>query len=143
MPQLDISTYASQLFWLFVSLSILLGFMHWVIVPRYLKLTHEREKAMKENLRDAENAETEANHLENALVEMKEKAKRDTRKLIANERHALSEENIEAREKIFAHERTRLRFELKRIAEEDAQLTEERPTISKDLAEQIKKNWGK
>lgn len=143
MPQLDISTYGSQIFWLVVSLSFLVCILHVSIVPRYLKILKTRAKNINRQLNDAQDAEAAANARVQEIALLKEKSQRTLRKLIASERHALSEENTHARETIFSHERKRLRFDLQRIADIDATFTTKRGDLCKEVTKGILTTWGK
>ncbi len=141
MPQLDISTYGSQLFWLALSLGFLVLALRVSIIPRYLTLLKARAKSISHHRKEAEEAESAVKTLALKTEELKTKATHELRKLIARERHALSEENTQARETIFAQERKRLRFELKRIADADAKITAHQADLGKQISDKICDAW--
>lgn len=61
MPQFDVSTFASQIFWLVISFSILLGIVYFVVVPRITRNFDIRRDKLDNLLSSADfhQAETE------------------------------------------------------------------------------------
>ena len=64
MPQLDTSTYVSQVFWLVVSFCLLLMIMRFVIVPRIRVVLDARARYIENYIRKAEKLQ------ENALASL-------------------------------------------------------------------------
>ncbi len=60
LPQLDISTFPTQLFWLTVSFGLLYGLMSRVTLPRVDRLISERDATVASNLEEAERLRREA-----------------------------------------------------------------------------------
>ena len=60
MPQLDPSTYVSQVFWLIVSFSLMLLIMRFVIVPKISKIIDERQRYIENFVRRAEKLQEQA-----------------------------------------------------------------------------------
>lgn len=60
MPQLDVSTYTSQLFWLFVSFTLLYTFITYVTVPRMTKIFEARWQRIDGSMRRAEELKHQA-----------------------------------------------------------------------------------
>ena len=65
MPQFDISTYASQIFWLFVSFTLLLGVMAGYVLPRFHHIMKQRNNHIKQ-------LEIQLSSYENQLNSIKE-----------------------------------------------------------------------
>lgn len=63
MPQLDISTYTSQLFWLLISWGILFTFLWKVIVPKMSNKLSKRDERIKELLAEAQHLDAQADNL--------------------------------------------------------------------------------
>lgn len=78
MPQLDPSTYASQLFWLVVSFVGLYLLMWRVVLPRIAGLMQERQDRIDDDLQRAEALKNDAQQVletyEKAIAEGREKA---------------------------------------------------------------------
>jgi F-type H+-transporting ATPase subunit b len=79
MPQLDFSTYASQLFWLFVSFTVLYLVMARIGLPRMASVLEERRLTIDSDLQAAEDAKRHADSVmttyRDALGEADRKAK--------------------------------------------------------------------
>lgn len=60
MPQLDISTYASQIFWLALSFLLLFTLLSVFVLPRVKKVVVGREDKIADDLKQAESAGQEA-----------------------------------------------------------------------------------
>ena len=60
MPQLNFSTYTSQIFWLIISFSLMLLIMRFFIVPRISSIIDERNRNIKTYIKKAEKLQEEA-----------------------------------------------------------------------------------
>lgn len=75
MPQLDISTFSPQLFWLAISFILLLLLMWRLTLPRVGKVLEQREERIGGNLEKAEKLKAEAD----AILAAYQKAMADAR----------------------------------------------------------------
>jgi F-type H+-transporting ATPase subunit b len=75
MPQLDITTFSPQLFWLAISFILLLVLMSRVALPRVTKVLEQREERIGGNLERAEKLKAEAD----AVLAAYQKAMADAR----------------------------------------------------------------
>jgi F-type H+-transporting ATPase subunit b len=64
MPQLDPSSFFSQIFWLVISFSVLYFFVASFLVPKITKIFKERESRISSALQSAEQARNEAVKIE-------------------------------------------------------------------------------
>jgi F-type H+-transporting ATPase subunit b len=60
MPQLDVTTFAPQLFWLLVTFVVLYGLMRWVAVPRVGRVIDSRRERLEGDLNRASRLKDEA-----------------------------------------------------------------------------------
>lgn len=102
MPQLDFSTYSSQIFWLVISFAVLFILMWKVAIPRVGTVLEAREQKIRADLERAEQlsaeiAETEV-AVEKALAEARSEAQEIMRK--AQEKvladHAKKQDKLDA-----------------------------------------------
>ena len=54
MPQFDITTYSSQIFWLLFSFGVLMFGMVWLILPRLNQILSQRADRIRQDLAKAE-----------------------------------------------------------------------------------------
>ena len=70
LPQMDFTTFPSQVFWLIVTFGILYLFMWRTAIPKLRNTIEERQDKISLDINEAEKVNTEA---ENTLMEYKEK----------------------------------------------------------------------
>ena len=63
LPQMDISTFPSQLFWLIVTFTALYLFMWKFVIPRLSTTIEERKDKISNDINDAENLNSEASKI--------------------------------------------------------------------------------
>jgi len=98
LPQLDIQTYPSQIFWLIIAFTVLYFLVSKIAVPRISEVLSEREERIADDLDKAETLSKEAEQVraeyEKALAEVRDKAHAATRE--AQEAAAKSGAELEA-----------------------------------------------
>lgn len=103
MPQLDVSTYPSQLFWLIIFFGILYVFMQWFIVPRVSRIFQKRRVLLDEKLEEIDQFRQEIERLEaqvNLLIETTQKEERELLENAQRECHKLfKDEEIKLQKK--------------------------------------------
>ena len=70
MPQLDPSTYISQLFWLFLSITVLWAILSFGVLPPLKRLFQERQRYLDEMRQETQTVHAQA---ESLLLESQEK----------------------------------------------------------------------
>jgi len=83
MPQLDPSSYASQLFWLAVFFCLFYAFMSRVAMPRVHRIIDSRQTRIEDDLSHAGDASAAANSLNRELEASLAAAREQARKLLA------------------------------------------------------------
>lgn len=106
LPQLDVTTFPTQIFWLIVSFAILYLFMSRIVVPRIAEVLEERQDRIADDIETAERFKAEAEAVkaeyEQTLADSRAKAQalfRETHDAIGKE-HADAE--AEAASKVAA-----------------------------------------
>lgn len=90
MPQLDVTTYTSQLFWLCLSFGVLWMGLH-LMLPALRAVRRERERYILAQIAKAKECETEGERLEEAQKRQLEKAQGSARKRIATALESMHE----------------------------------------------------
>ncbi len=73
MPQLDFSTYLSQIFWLAVCFTLLYCFIKFWFYPRMQRTLRQRQELTQSLVEDAKNLKIKADELHNAyLIQLEE-----------------------------------------------------------------------
>ena len=74
MPQLDIATYSSQIFWLIICLSVLFLSLRYYFIPRLETSIKNRQRKIEKMLSEAEDIRLEAENLNKIYEEEIKKA---------------------------------------------------------------------
>jgi len=74
MPQLDIATYSSQIFWLIICLTVLFLSLKYFFIPRLESTIKNRQRKIEKMLSDAEDMRLEAEKLNKIYEEEIKKA---------------------------------------------------------------------
>ena len=82
MPQLEITTYPSQIFWLVVSFLILYLIMSRIIIPRISSVIKSRESEIKNNIHISEQMYKDTEIINNEYEETKKKIEEEARGII-------------------------------------------------------------
>ena len=81
MPQLDPSSFSSQIFWLIVVFSILFVLVNYVFMPKIIKVYADRKKIINENITTAEKNNKIIEDLNNKMEENISKAKLESERI--------------------------------------------------------------
>lgn len=84
LPQLDVSTYPSQLFWLFVTFAILYVIFSMKTLPEISSTLEGRQEHIKSELDQAERSKSQAEDVQRAYEENLEKARLASGKEMSN-----------------------------------------------------------
>lgn len=84
MPQLEISTFPSQIFWLVVSFLILYIIMAKVIVPRISSVIKNRENEIKNNIHISEQLYRDTEIINDEIERIKNDTETEAREIINN-----------------------------------------------------------
>ena len=142
MPQLDPSSYISQIFWLTVTFLSLWFLMSVFIIPKIKNVIDEREQKIAEYIEKAERINKQANdalkRYETAIAEAKDTTSLQIKESQEAFERMLKEKQDEA-DRVFASQISQNEQILKQEREETLKLTEE---ISVQIAQTILKKFG-
>ncbi|MFN7039161.1 MAG: hypothetical protein ACK4OM_06335 [Alphaproteobacteria bacterium] len=93
MPQLDPSSFISQIFWLAISFTILFFIVVKLIVPNILQIITERNNIIENDLNKAEQAKINAETIEKLYKDSIENAHHKANKLIEEAKLQIKEES--------------------------------------------------
>ena len=82
MPQLEITTYPSQIFWLVVSFLILYLIMSRIIIPKISSVIKNRESKIKNNIHISEQMYKDTEIINNEYEEIKKNIEEEARGII-------------------------------------------------------------
>ena len=84
LPQMDIATFPSQLFWLVITFSLLYLFMWKFVIPRLGATIEERRDKISNDINDADNLNTEATDILKKYDEQMASASQESNEIITN-----------------------------------------------------------
>jgi F-type H+-transporting ATPase subunit b len=100
MPQLDFTTFLPQLFWLFISLSVLYLMLSKIALPRISDVIEERKDTITDDLDEAKSLSIEAQNVVEDLRIKLDEAKIQSQKNLMDERQR-NLEKISLKRKVF------------------------------------------
>jgi len=127
MPQLDFTTFLPQLFWLFLSLSVLYVVLSRIALPRISDVIEERKDTITDDLDEAKSLSLEADGVVEDLRIKIEEAKLQSQKNLMTERQ-ISLEKISLKRKEFEDKA------LKDITSSENTITESKHLALKDIS---------
>ena len=89
LPQMDIASFPSQLFWLVITFSLLYLFMWKFVIPRLGATIEERRDKISNDINDADNLNTEATDILKKYDEQMASASQESNEIITNSKKAM------------------------------------------------------
>ena len=84
MPQLEISTFPSQIFWLIVSFFILYLCISRIIIPKISKVLREREQQIQQNIKESETIYKKTEDINKKYEILKKETEEEAKNIINN-----------------------------------------------------------
>lgn len=125
MPQLDISTYSSQLFWLFISFLLFVSVCTFVILPRFTKNLDGRKSIIADNLNKSEMNRYKASEVLSSVNKRFDSLKSELDDKFRNEKNELFKNFIDKKDKIKSETKIRLRSAIAEVESSAANLSSE------------------
>lgn len=142
MPQLDITTWSNQIFWLIVALVVIYFVLSRVALPRIGAVLAERSGTISNDLAAAEELKQKAVAAEKAYNEALEKARVDAARIVAGAKAAIQADLDKATAKADAEIGARTAESEARIAEIRAGALEAVTEVARDTAKEIVTAFG-
>ena len=134
MPQLDISTYPSQLFWLVVCFGLLYLLLSRLAIPRIATALEERRDRIADELDQAAQMKHQSEEVLAAYEALLARSREEAHVLAQETRHRLQQEAEAQRQKLDAELREKVAEAEERIEESRRQAKESLQTVSTELA---------
>jgi len=139
MPQLEITTYPSQIFWLVVSFLILYLIMSRVIIPRISSVIKSRESEIKNNIHISEQMYKDTEIINNEYEETKKNIENEARGIINHLKETTSKKINNSTELLKKRLEQKLEKNEQEIINKKKKVLKEIKKISLNLSEEILK----
>ena len=140
MPQLDFSTFIPQIFWLFVSLSILYLILSKYALPRVSDVIEERKDIIAHDIDEAKKFSLDSERAIEDLSLKMSKAKSESQQIVNNALIEVKSKNETKKEKIILEINDELLDAEKEIFEKKEIALKDVTKISKELAKEMLDN---
>lgn len=100
MPQLDFSTFSSQIFWLAISFGLFYLIMARHAIPAIVQVRQHREERITGDLDKAESSREEAQHLENQYQSSVQEMANQSADVFAKAQETIASKSAQAHEKL-------------------------------------------
>ena len=137
MPQLDFTTFPSQLFWLVVSFILLYLAMRLVALPAVREVLQARQDRIAGDLDKAEAAQKEAEKVKSAYIESLDKARHEAVGLISEASSTIQSKMVAQNAALDADIATRLAAAEIRLAELSREVSSAMEPVSRELTQHI------
>lgn len=142
MPQLDISTFGNQIFWLLVTLAVLYWVLSRIALPRIGGVLSDRQGAITGDLMAAEEFKQKAKEAEAAYDKALADARSEANKIVAANKAEIQKELDKAIAKADAEIATRTAESEKRIGEIRTSAVEDARSVARDVTEELVRTFG-
>ena len=140
MPQLDFSTFMPQIFWLFVSLSILYLILSKYALPRVSDVIEERKDIIAHDIDEAKKLSLDSKKAIEDLTLKMSKAKSESQQIINNALIEVKDKNEAKKEKIILEINEEILDAEKEIFAKKEIALKDVTKISKELAKEMLDN---
>ena len=139
MPQLEIATYPSQIFWLVVSFLILYLIMSRIIIPKISSVIKSRESEIKNNIHISEQMYKDTEITNNEYEETKKKIENEAREIINHLKQTTNKKINHSTELLKKRLEQKLKKNEQEIINKKKKALKEINKISLNLSEEILK----
>ena len=137
MPQLEITTFPSQIFWLVVSFLMLYLIMSRIIIPRISFVIKKRETEIKNNVHIAEQIYEDTKIINDEFEKIKKKTQEEARTIINNLKEITNKKIIENTELLKKNLEKKLKKSEKEIFKKKNKALKNISKISLNISQEI------
>ncbi|SET16308.1 F0F1 ATP synthase subunit B' [Paracoccus homiensis] len=142
LPQLDVTTFANQIFWLVVTMLVLYWVLSKVALPRIAAVISDRQGAISGDLMAAEEFKQKAREAEAAYDKALADARSEANKIVAANRAEIQKELDAAIAKADAEIAARAAESEKRISEIRASAASDAREVARDVTAELVSSFG-
>ena len=136
-PQLDTSTYASQIFWLFISFILLYSLMSRIALPRITEVLELRQTQREGNLNRAEQLQDDAEKVKATVDAALAKAQAEAQDTLSANEQQRAKKNAAENARFLDHARNRIASAEQNIAKAKEEALQSLADISAEIAAEI------
>jgi|GEM_PF-178488 len=136
-PQLDTSTYASQIFWLFISFILLYSLMSRIALPRITEVLELRQTQREGNLNRAEQLQEDAEKVKETVDAALAKAQAEAQDTLSANEQQRAKKNAAENARFLEHARNRIASAEQNIAKAKEEALQSLADISAEIAAEI------
>ncbi|MBN9412392.1 MAG: hypothetical protein J0H12_00500 [Candidatus Paracaedimonas acanthamoebae] len=137
MPQLEITTYLSQLFWLVICFAIIFLFSWRISLPRLTALLHQRWEQIEGQKKLAGSLRAEAEILRQAQEKTLEKARHQAKEIMIQTDHKIKLSFEQERIRLSSTMREKIKVTEAHLHQKKEQISKEMPEIVRQLTHEI------
>ncbi|MDE2790172.1 MAG: F0F1 ATP synthase subunit B' [Paracoccaceae bacterium] len=137
MPQLDVSTFPNQIFWLVVTLVVIYLILSRIAIPRIREILAERSRTIEQDIETAASVRAKAVECEQAYEAALDKARSRAREIVAEARAGIAGELETATEDADRRIAAKLAESEERIGEIRADALRSIEMVATDVADDI------
>lgn len=133
LPQLDTSTFSSQIFWLAVSFAVLFILMWKVALPRVTDVVDSREQKIRADLERAEQLRDEIAKTEEEIAKVLSEARAEAQDIMRKAQDKVAEDHAKKQQKIEADLDQKIAEAEERIAKERSEALASMKQVAEDV----------
>ena len=137
MPQLEITTFPSQIFWLVVSFLMLYLIMSRIIIPRISFVIKKRETEIKNNVHIAEQIYEDTKIINDEFEKIKKETQEEARTIINNLKEITNKKIIKNTELLKKNLEKKLKKSEKKILKKENKVLNNINKISLNISQEI------
>ncbi len=137
MPQLDASTYASQIIWLLITFGLIWFASQKWILPKFEDILNQREKRISDNLSEAETLRNEAKKIVEDYNSAVEKSRADASSMLAELNAELNADAQKQLDQLNAKLEEKLRVAERELEEKRKETIEELKVLAVEVTKDV------